>query len=106
MSEFDQPGFGLNEFERAMLDEFCDANKARTPQEQGTLDQAASELRDQLMGMGLAIESEEQFYAACIVSVATAVNMRKLTEQGLPVRTAESVACQVIAALRPEIPQA
>lgn len=104
MSELNHPDSGLNEFERSLLDEFCAENQARTPQEQSMLDQAASELRDQLKGMGLSIETDEQFYVACMISVATAVNIRKLVEMGLPLRTAENVAGKTIAALRPQAP--
>jgi hypothetical protein len=93
---------GLNEFEQEMLDEFCEEQRPDTPQEQVAVDQAASEFRDQLKSMGLTIESDEQFHTACIVSIATAVNMRKLTEMGLPLRIAENVSNKTIAALRPD----
>ena len=106
MCESIRPNTGLNELERAMIDDFCSANGARSPQEQGLIDQSAAELRDQLRFMGLTIETQEQFYVACLVSVATAVNMRKLTEMGVPLRTAEDVANKTIAALRPETPKA
>ena len=102
MSEINPKILGLNEFELAMLDEFCAANQAKTPQEQGVLDQATAELRDQLKNMGLTIETDEQFYVACIVSIATAVNMRKLTQKGLPAETAERVTGMTIAGLRPD----
>lgn len=102
MSEIYPDNSGLNEFEQAMLDEFCAENEARSPQEQGVLDQATAELRDQLKGMGLTIETDEQFYVACIVAVATAVNMRKLTERGLPLKTAVRVSGMTIAGLRPD----
>jgi hypothetical protein len=51
--------------------------------------------------MGLTIETDEQFYVACIVSVATAVNLRKLKKAGLTEETAEEVSRMTIAGLRP-----
>lgn len=103
MSEFDStPNHQLNDEQRVLLDNFCEGVSPKSLQEQSMVDQAASELRDTLQNMGLVIETEEQFFTACVITIATAVNMRKLAEQRLPIDVAQSVAEKSIAALRPD----
>jgi hypothetical protein len=103
MSEFNQDqNPGLSEEQRTLLDSFCESERPKTSEELAIVDQAASEMRDTLQRMGLVIETEEQFHTACIISIATAVNMRKLSEMGAPIAIAEQVTMKTIAALRPD----
>ncbi len=102
MSEFPTGNHNaLNDEQRRLIDGFCESEKPNSPQELAIVDQAASELRDQLETMGLRIETEEQFHVACIVAVATSVNMRRLIEAGHPATAAEAVTSKTIAAIRP-----
>lgn len=102
MSEFPTGNhYALSDKQRRLIDGFCESEKPKSPQELAVVDQASSELRDQLESMGLRIETEEQFHVACIVAIATSVNMRKLIEAGHPATAAEAVTAKTIAAIRP-----
>ena len=91
----------LTQAQLASLHRFVNEESPQTARDRAILDQGASTLREQFDAFGVKLETDAQFYVACIATVIAAENMGALFQAGISPEEARAYVRQTIAALRP-----